>query len=316
MENKKITWIVLIILGIIILATLLPKGTLFVAEGSCPYTSPYANTCEKFVQSKAAWISGQCSISFMMSEISYIKTFPNEFARVIGDGASCATTTPNVQISNLDSTRTGNTLQMTLTWTGGVMPYTVEVEGEELSIYQENINNNLYTFTHTYSKNGIFDVVLCVYDSSENTENDCNTFYVNVSTTQQPTTCTEANWIYELSPCVNNQQTKSWTRIGNCINGVQHPSGELVSCNSQVPQCTNFTYTAYGSCINGTQSRTILTSSPSGCTGGSPITSKVCTQPSEGNFLMRELVNLNGFSVKWWMALALVAAIIIFALLK
>jgi hypothetical protein len=42
--------------------------------------------------------------------------------------------------------------------------------------------------------------------------------------------------------------------------------------------CSSFTYSAWGACqANGTQTRTVLSSSPSGCTGGSPITSQSCT---------------------------------------
>jgi len=42
--------------------------------------------------------------------------------------------------------------------------------------------------------------------------------------------------------------------------------------------CTAFTYSAYGDCQPGnTQIRTVLTSTPAGCTGGSPVTAQACT---------------------------------------
>jgi len=41
--------------------------------------------------------------------------------------------------------------------------------------------------------------------------------------------------------------------------------------------CSSFTYSAWGTCVNGTQTRTVLSSSPSGCTGGAPVTSQACT---------------------------------------
>ncbi len=45
-----------------------------------------------------------------------------------------------------------------------------------------------------------------------------------------------------------------------------------------VTTCIAFTYSAYGACQpNGTQTRTVLTSSPAGCTGGGPVTSRTCT---------------------------------------
>jgi len=50
--------------------------------------------------------------------------------------------------------------------------------------------------------------------------------------------------------------------------------------------CSSFTYSAWGTCgSNSTQSRSVTSSSPSGCTGGSPVTSQSCTYtpPSTGN---------------------------------
>ncbi len=42
--------------------------------------------------------------------------------------------------------------------------------------------------------------------------------------------------------------------------------------------CTSFTYSAWGACqSNNTQTRTVTSSSPSGCTGGTPVTSQTCT---------------------------------------
>ncbi len=42
--------------------------------------------------------------------------------------------------------------------------------------------------------------------------------------------------------------------------------------------CTSFTYSAWGACQpNGTQTRTVVSSSPAGCTGGSPVLSHSCT---------------------------------------
>ncbi len=41
--------------------------------------------------------------------------------------------------------------------------------------------------------------------------------------------------------------------------------------------CSSWTYSAWSACVNGQQTRTILTSSPSGCTGGSPVLTLSCT---------------------------------------
>jgi hypothetical protein len=43
------------------------------------------------------------------------------------------------------------------------------------------------------------------------------------------------------------------------------------------PTCTSFTYSAFGECqANGTQTRKVVSSSPAGCTGGSPVLSQSC----------------------------------------
>ena len=45
-----------------------------------------------------------------------------------------------------------------------------------------------------------------------------------------------------------------------------------------VTTCTSFTYSAWGACqSNSTQTRTVATSSPTGCIGGSPVLSQSCT---------------------------------------
>jgi hypothetical protein len=42
--------------------------------------------------------------------------------------------------------------------------------------------------------------------------------------------------------------------------------------------CTSFTYSAWGACqSNNTQTRTVASSSPSGCTGGNPVLTQSCT---------------------------------------
>jgi len=53
-------------------------------------------------------------------------------------------------------------------------------------------------------------------------------------------------------------------------------SGETITV--EAPTCTDFTYSAWGSCQpDSTQSRTVATSSPTGCVGGTPVLSQGCT---------------------------------------
>jgi hypothetical protein len=72
------------------------------------------------------------------------------------------------------------------------------------------------------------------------------------------------------------------------------PSTSSTSPDSSTT-CTSFTYSAWGTCqSNSTQSRTVSTSSPSGCTGGSPILSQSCaytpaTSPNQNEPLYLQL---------------------------
>ncbi|MCX6720756.1 MAG: DUF1566 domain-containing protein [Candidatus Staskawiczbacteria bacterium] len=68
--------------------------------------------------------------------------------------------------------------------------------------------------------------------------------------------------------------------------GNQYKDGKygtrLVRCVRYIalPTCTAFTYSDWGTCsAGGTQTHTIATQSPAGCTGGSPILSQSCTPP-------------------------------------
>jgi hypothetical protein len=47
--------------------------------------------------------------------------------------------------------------------------------------------------------------------------------------------------------------------------------------------CSSFIYSAWGTCSNNTQTRTIISSSPSGCTSGSPILIQLCATNSTSN---------------------------------
>jgi len=96
--------------------------------------------------------------------------------------------------------------------------------------------------------------------------------------------CTESNWTSTLTPIncpSNNQQTKTWAKIGQCQGGTSHPAEETVSCNYQAPTCANFTYSAWSACnSSGVQSRTMLSAFPSGCKDGNQVLSQKCNYNS------------------------------------
>ncbi len=54
--------------------------------------------------------------------------------------------------------------------------------------------------------------------------------------------------------------------------------GNFLAGLSAAPStCSSFTYSGWGTCTNGVQTRTVATSSPTGCTGGTPVLSQSCT---------------------------------------
>ncbi len=61
-----------------------------------------------------------------------------------------------------------------------------------------------------------------------------------------------------------------WTTLADTGN-------DFFVANAAHPTCTSWTYSNWGECqFYGTQTRTVLTSSPSGCTGGAPVTTQSC----------------------------------------
>jgi hypothetical protein len=74
--------------------------------------------------------------------------------------------------------------------------------------------------------------------------------------------------------------------------------------------CTSFTYSAWGACQpSGTQTRTVLTSSPTGCTGGSPVVSQPCTYVDGTALYTQYCAGCHGTSKKGSTATAIQSAI-------
>lgn len=73
--------------------------------------------------------------------------------------------------------------------------------------------------------------------------------------------CKESNWASTLTPTVcpsNGQQTKKWTKIGECKNGTAHQAEEIAGCD-YAPSCNSDTWVCedWGGCLsNGSQVRT------------------------------------------------------------
>lgn len=84
------------------------------------------------------------------------------------------------------------------------------------------------------------------------------------------------------------------------------------STNVVIPTCTSFTYSNWGVCSNNLQSRTVLTSLPNNCSGGTPVVSQSCVTPpqkyfnvfsgkvtGDKTFDLGKLVNVKSLSVEW-----------------
>ncbi len=77
--------------------------------------------------------------------------------------------------------------------------------------------------------------------------------------------------------------TQSRTVVSSTPEGCAGSPVLSQACTSTPPPpapatCTGFTYSAWGACQpGGTQTRTVASSSPAGCTGGAPVTSQACT---------------------------------------
>ncbi len=93
-------------------------------------------------------------------------------------------------------------------------------------------------------------------------------------------TCMDGDWSSSLSPLTcpsSNMQTKTWTKVGNCAEGVQKTT-ETINCSSQAVTCTNFTYSDYSECsFSNVQTRAVISKLPVNCSGGNFITSSSCS---------------------------------------
>lgn len=77
-------------------------------------------------------------------------------------------------------------------------------------------------------------------------------------------------------------RVKSIDSAGNTTNSSDYTFTTL-STTPAVVTCTSFTYSSWGTCqSNSTQTRTVVTSLPSGCVNGTPVLSQSCVYTSSG----------------------------------
>lgn len=76
------------------------------------------------------------------------------------------------------------------------------------------------------------------------------------------------NWQIEIYTGANPDDVAVPHDYSNTTFSIIAPTGQT---------CTSWTYSAWGACTNGTQARTVISSLPTGCTGGTPVLSQTCT---------------------------------------
>jgi len=74
-----------------------------------------------------------------------------------------------------------------------------------------------------------------------------------------------------------------WFGMPGSIYQYEYTNADVCTTTTPTPTptpnstCTSWTYSDWSTCVSGNQTRTVITSSPSGCTGGSPIVSQSCS---------------------------------------
>jgi uncharacterized protein (TIGR03382 family) len=99
--------------------------------------------------------------------------------------------------------------------------------------------------------------------------------------TPAPVACTYTTGAWGACQA-NGTQTRTVTASPAGCTGTPPASSQSCTYVPPVVTCTSFTYTAFAPATcpsTGVQTRTVLTSSPAGCTGGTPVLSQSCTPP-------------------------------------
>src|SRR3989339_710893 len=90
---------------------------------------------------------------------------------------------------------------------------------------------------------------------------------------------TPNNVYYVAAPSIDAEETGTFSRqVDDWEVRDGMPSSSAINPTPTPTTCTSFTYSSWNTCqSNNTQTRTVITSSPTGCTGGSPVTTQSCT---------------------------------------
>jgi|GEM_PF-2054448 len=92
-----------------------------------------------------------------------------------------------------------------------------------------------------------------------------------------PASITNVDYGSNIITLAENLSWNNGDNVSYVYSGAKPDIGALES-DYITPACTSFTYSSWSLCANGTQSRTVKTSSPANCTGGTPLISRTCTK--------------------------------------
>lgn len=115
----------------------------------------------------------------------------------------------------------------------------------------------------------------------------CGNWLPNVnSCVSPPPTCTSNGASYNVgaSESISCPAEQVGSASRTCIANNTWGAPNYSKCAPPPPLTCNFTYSEWGECqSNNTQTRTVLSSSPATCTGGSPDTTRICPNPPLAN---------------------------------
>ena len=121
-------------------------------------------------------------------------------------------------------------------------------------------------------------------------------------------TCTPSWQCSSWSTCSGGTQTRTCTDSNNC--GIT--TGKPATTQTCGTVCTeSWTCGSWSACSDGTQTRTCTDSNNCGTTDTQPSSSQTCNGTFDLGWLNDEVYNLFGFSIKWFMIIALGVVVIL-----
>jgi cysteine-rich repeat protein len=225
---------------------------------NCPNAPPTALTCTDY--NYTSWSPATCPVS---------QTQTRTITSGIPAGCSSSAPTSAIPVLSQSCTYSGSAIPLTkiiLDGTSGSSSITIPATHQVSVAYtpttatDKSLTWNVCTTQPTCSVVGTGWTCTCTTTTN-------SAVYGSVS----------SNGLYMPPASVPTSPTSIYIMACNLASTLCDWTSIAVS-NAGSITCTTFTYNAFGACqVNNTQTRTVATQSPSGCTGGSPVLSQSCT---------------------------------------